>query len=179
MAADLFCLVQTPRCCEERCADTLTRSGAWCTAAHTSASSPAPLMGPWDCGTPTPPHPHWQCSTKTKVATCVMIGFFFFWVFALVEWLTWMCYLFCAQELGVPSSVDLVCSEPAHLVASFTDGQIGLFNMETRQLVLSLESISEPGTIHMEIGLSQVDRCVSQNNKLIRKKNYAYSRVYA
>lgn len=49
------------------------------------------------------------------------------------------------QELGVPSSVDLVCSEPAHLVTSFTDGQIGLFNMETRQLVLSLESTSEPG----------------------------------
>lgn len=56
--------------------------------------------------------------------------------------------LFCVQELGVPSSVDLVCSEPAHLVASFTDGQIGLFNMETRQLVLSLESTSEPGRIH-------------------------------
>ncbi|XP_075875062.1 striatin-like isoform X2 [Nelusetta ayraudi] len=50
------------------------------------------------------------------------------------------------KKLGVPSSVDLVCSEPAHLVTSFTDGQIGLFNMETRQLVLSLESTSEPGT---------------------------------
>lgn len=49
------------------------------------------------------------------------------------------------QELGVPSSVDLVCSEPAHLVTSFTNGQIGLFNMETRQLVLSLESTLEPG----------------------------------
>uniref|UniRef100_A0A672YUU2 Striatin n=1 Tax=Sphaeramia orbicularis TaxID=375764 RepID=A0A672YUU2_9TELE len=45
------------------------------------------------------------------------------------------------KKLGAPSSVDLVCSDPAHLVASFTTGQIGLFNMETRQLVLSLESI--------------------------------------
>uniref|UniRef100_A0A8C6P5Y6 Striatin n=1 Tax=Nothobranchius furzeri TaxID=105023 RepID=A0A8C6P5Y6_NOTFU len=44
------------------------------------------------------------------------------------------------KKLGTPSSVDLVCSEPAHLVTSFTNGQIGLFNMETRQLVLSLES---------------------------------------
>uniref|UniRef100_A0A3Q3IP77 Striatin N-terminal domain-containing protein n=1 Tax=Monopterus albus TaxID=43700 RepID=A0A3Q3IP77_MONAL len=35
--------------------------------------------------------------------------------------------------------------EPAHLVTSFTNGQIGLFNMETRQLVLSLESGLEPG----------------------------------
>lgn len=52
---------------------------------------------------------------------------------------------FFVQELGVPSSVDLVCSEPAHLVTSFTNGQIGLFNMETRQLVLSLESNLEPG----------------------------------
>ncbi|KAM4607638.1 striatin-like isoform 2-T2 [Polymixia lowei] len=50
------------------------------------------------------------------------------------------------KELGVPSSVDLVCSEPAHMVTSFTSGQIGLFNMETRQLVLSLESTLEPGT---------------------------------
>ncbi|KAM3863397.1 striatin-like [Diretmus argenteus] len=50
------------------------------------------------------------------------------------------------KELGVPSSVDLVCSEPAHMVTSFTSGQIGLFNMETSQLVLSLESTLEPGT---------------------------------
>uniref|UniRef100_A0A4W6CEF2 Striatin n=1 Tax=Lates calcarifer TaxID=8187 RepID=A0A4W6CEF2_LATCA len=50
------------------------------------------------------------------------------------------------KKMGVPSSVDLVCSEPAHLVTSFTNGQIGLFNMETRQLVLSLESNVEPGT---------------------------------
>ncbi|XP_023183540.1 striatin isoform X4 [Xiphophorus maculatus] len=50
------------------------------------------------------------------------------------------------KKLGVSSSVDLVCSEPAHLVTSFTNGQIGLFNMETRQLVLSMESNLEPGT---------------------------------
>uniref|UniRef100_A0A8C9XXX7 Striatin n=1 Tax=Sander lucioperca TaxID=283035 RepID=A0A8C9XXX7_SANLU len=36
------------------------------------------------------------------------------------------------KQLGIPSSVDLVCSEPAHLVTSFTNGEIGLFNMETR-----------------------------------------------
>uniref|UniRef100_A0AAY5L3I6 Striatin n=1 Tax=Esox lucius TaxID=8010 RepID=A0AAY5L3I6_ESOLU len=39
-------------------------------------------------------------------------------------------------ELGIPTSVDLVCSEPAHMVSSFSTGEIGLFNMETRQLVL-------------------------------------------
>ncbi|XP_030011929.1 striatin-like isoform X3 [Sphaeramia orbicularis] len=50
------------------------------------------------------------------------------------------------KKLGAPSSVDLVCSDPAHLVASFTTGQIGLFNMETRQLVLSLESSPESGS---------------------------------
>lgn len=105
-----------------------------------------------------------------------MISFFFFWVFALVEWLTWMCHLFYAQELGVPSSVDLVCSEPAHLVASFTDGQIGLFNMETRQLVLSLESISEPGRIHMETGLSQVDRSASRNTLIKEIINWSGSK---
>ncbi|XP_068423991.1 striatin-like isoform X2 [Clinocottus analis] len=51
------------------------------------------------------------------------------------------------KKLGVPSSVDLVSSEPAQLVTSFTNGQLGLFDMETRQLVLSLESnLGEPGT---------------------------------
>uniref|UniRef100_A0AAQ5XTF9 Striatin n=1 Tax=Amphiprion ocellaris TaxID=80972 RepID=A0AAQ5XTF9_AMPOC len=45
-------------------------------------------------------------------------------------------------ELGVPTSVDLVSSEPAHMVASFSTGHIGLFNMETQQLVLKLESTS-------------------------------------
>uniref|UniRef100_A0A8C7VG25 Striatin N-terminal domain-containing protein n=1 Tax=Oncorhynchus mykiss TaxID=8022 RepID=A0A8C7VG25_ONCMY len=55
---------------------------------------------------------------------------------------------FRSKEFGVPSSVDVVSSDPAHMVTSFTSGQIGLFNMETQQLVLSLESLSllSPGT---------------------------------
>lgn len=53
----------------------------------------------------------------------------------------------CVVELGTPSSVDLVCSEPAHMVTSFSNGRMGIFNMETRQLVLELESqtAGEPG----------------------------------
>uniref|UniRef100_A0A8K9XW47 Striatin n=1 Tax=Oncorhynchus mykiss TaxID=8022 RepID=A0A8K9XW47_ONCMY len=47
------------------------------------------------------------------------------------------------KEFGVPSSVDLLCSDPAHMVTSFTSGRIGLFNMETQQLVLSLESAAD------------------------------------
>uniref|UniRef100_A0A8K9WUZ9 Striatin n=1 Tax=Oncorhynchus mykiss TaxID=8022 RepID=A0A8K9WUZ9_ONCMY len=50
------------------------------------------------------------------------------------------------KEFGVPSSVDLLCSDPAHMVTSFTSGRIGLFNMETQQLVLSLESAADTGT---------------------------------
>ncbi|XP_029595587.1 striatin isoform X2 [Salmo trutta] len=46
-------------------------------------------------------------------------------------------------ELGVPTSVDLVCSEPAHMVTSFSTGEIGLFNMETRQLILKLDQTGE------------------------------------
>ncbi|KAM9449664.1 striatin-like isoform 2-T2 [Clarias gariepinus] len=49
------------------------------------------------------------------------------------------------KDLGVPSSVDLVCSEPACMVTSFTNGKIGLFNMETQQLVQSLEATTESG----------------------------------
>uniref|UniRef100_A0A8B9RGQ6 Striatin n=1 Tax=Astyanax mexicanus TaxID=7994 RepID=A0A8B9RGQ6_ASTMX len=44
------------------------------------------------------------------------------------------------KELGIPSSVDLVCSEPAHMVTAFSNGRMGIFNMETQQLVLELES---------------------------------------
>ncbi|XP_070840437.1 striatin isoform X2 [Chaetodon trifascialis] len=47
-------------------------------------------------------------------------------------------------ELGVPTSVDLVSSEPAYMVTSFTTGHIGLFNMETQQLLLQLESAGPP-----------------------------------
>ncbi|XP_040002265.1 striatin [Xiphias gladius] len=47
-------------------------------------------------------------------------------------------------ELGVPTSVDLVSSEPAHMVTSFTTGHIGLFNMETQQLILKLDSAGPP-----------------------------------
>uniref|UniRef100_A0A7N6BDK1 Striatin n=1 Tax=Anabas testudineus TaxID=64144 RepID=A0A7N6BDK1_ANATE len=47
-------------------------------------------------------------------------------------------------ELGVPTSVDMVSSEPAHMVTSFSTGHIGLFSMETQQLVLKLESAGPP-----------------------------------
>lgn len=54
----------------------------------------------------------------------------------------------CVIELGIPSSVDVVCSEPAHMVTAFSNGRTGVFNMETRQLVLELESqnAGESGT---------------------------------
>ncbi|KAG7462845.1 hypothetical protein MATL_G00189100 [Megalops atlanticus] len=50
------------------------------------------------------------------------------------------------RELGLPSSVDLVSSDPAYMVSSFSTGRTSLFNMETRQLVLSLESAAESGS---------------------------------
>ncbi|NWT50412.1 STRN protein, partial [Erythrocercus mccallii] len=44
------------------------------------------------------------------------------------------------QEMGIPSSVDLVSSDPSLMVASFNSGHTSIFNMETRQRVLTLES---------------------------------------
>ncbi|XP_008123789.2 striatin isoform X3 [Anolis carolinensis] len=44
------------------------------------------------------------------------------------------------QEMGIPSSVDLVSSDPNHMVASFNSGHTCIFNMETRQRILTLES---------------------------------------
>uniref|UniRef100_A0A3Q3A8T4 Striatin, calmodulin binding protein n=1 Tax=Kryptolebias marmoratus TaxID=37003 RepID=A0A3Q3A8T4_KRYMA len=47
-------------------------------------------------------------------------------------------------ELGIPTSLDLVSCEPAYMVTSFNSGHIGLFNMETQQLVLKLDSAGPP-----------------------------------
>nr|XP_019597533.1 PREDICTED: striatin isoform X3 [Rhinolophus sinicus] len=44
------------------------------------------------------------------------------------------------QELGIPASVDLVSSDPSHMVASFSKGYTSIFNMETQQRILTLES---------------------------------------
>ncbi|XP_051469682.1 striatin isoform X3 [Apus apus] len=44
------------------------------------------------------------------------------------------------QEMGIPSSVDLVSSDPSLMVASFNSGHTSIFNMETRQQILTLES---------------------------------------
>uniref|UniRef100_A0AAQ4PSX8 Striatin n=1 Tax=Gasterosteus aculeatus aculeatus TaxID=481459 RepID=A0AAQ4PSX8_GASAC len=57
-------------------------------------------------------------------------------------------------ELGVPTSVDLVSSDPAHMVTSFSTGSIGLFNMETQQLVLQLESAGPPAPCRINKVLS-------------------------
>ncbi|XP_060922660.1 striatin [Limanda limanda] len=46
-------------------------------------------------------------------------------------------------ELGVPTSVALVSSS-SHMVASFSSGHIGVFNLETQQLVLRLDSAGAP-----------------------------------
>ena len=57
----------------------------------------------------------------------------------------------CVSELGAPTSVDLVSSEPAHMVTSFTTGHIGLFNMETQQLILKLDSAGPPGCSDLKL----------------------------
>ncbi|XP_005993700.1 striatin isoform X2 [Latimeria chalumnae] len=60
------------------------------------------------------------------------------------------------RELGIPSSVDLVSSDPAHLVASFNTGQTGIFNMETQQRILTLESNSDNAN-----SFCQINRVIS------------------
>ncbi|XP_038656513.1 striatin isoform X2 [Scyliorhinus canicula] len=44
------------------------------------------------------------------------------------------------RESGIPSSVDIVCSDPSHLVSSFINGQTSIFDMETCQRFLTFES---------------------------------------
>lgn len=54
-------------------------------------------------------------------------------------------------ELGAPSSLDLLSSDPSLMVCSFASGNIGIFSLETHQLLLRLDS--EPGP---DRGINQV-----------------------
>ncbi|XP_057875672.1 striatin isoform X5 [Melospiza melodia melodia] len=61
------------------------------------------------------------------------------------------------QEMGIPSSVDLVSSDPSLMVASFNSGHTSIFNMETRQRILTLES-----TVDTTVSSScQINRVIS------------------
>ncbi|NWW00302.1 STRN protein, partial [Machaerirhynchus nigripectus] len=61
------------------------------------------------------------------------------------------------QEMGIPSSVDLVSSDPSLMVASFNSGHTSIFNMETRQRILTLES-----SVDTTVGSScQINRVIS------------------
>ncbi|XP_072107106.1 striatin isoform X2 [Mobula birostris] len=44
------------------------------------------------------------------------------------------------KESGIPTSVDIVCSDPSHLVSSFVSGQTSIFDMETCQRFLTFET---------------------------------------
>lgn len=59
--------------------------------------------------------------------------------------------------MGIPSSVDLVSSDPSLMVASFNSGHTSVFNMETRQRILTLES--------------SVDTCMYKEKKKPKQKN--------
>uniref|UniRef100_A0A672U678 Striatin n=1 Tax=Strigops habroptila TaxID=2489341 RepID=A0A672U678_STRHB len=60
------------------------------------------------------------------------------------------------QEMGIPSSVDLVSSDPSLMVASFNSGHTCIFNMETRQRILTLES-----SMDTSISSCQINRVIS------------------
>lgn len=97
-----FSLQQTRQCCVESSVDTLTRCGDWCTAAHTSASSPALQTEPSGCGTPTPPPLHLQCSTKTKVAnrTRMVQAYPFLRLFKMKKFQLGLCFVCPSARVG-------------------------------------------------------------------------------
>ncbi|XP_054018327.1 striatin isoform X2 [Dryobates pubescens] len=59
------------------------------------------------------------------------------------------------QEMGIPLSVDLVSSDPSLMVASFNSGYTSIFNMETQQRILTLES-SVDATISSSCQINRV-----------------------
>ncbi|XP_021109380.1 striatin isoform X3 [Heterocephalus glaber] len=62
-----------------------------------------------------------------------------------------------SYELGIPASVDLVSSDPSHMVASFSKGYTSIFNMETQQRILTLESNLDS----MSSSSCQINRVIS------------------
>ncbi|XP_064014787.1 striatin isoform X2 [Pogoniulus pusillus] len=59
------------------------------------------------------------------------------------------------QEMGIPLSVDLVSSDPSLMVASFNSGCTSIFNMETQQRILTMES-SVDSTISSSCQINRV-----------------------
>ncbi|XP_054255265.1 striatin [Indicator indicator] len=59
------------------------------------------------------------------------------------------------QEMGIPLSVDLVSSDPSLMVTSFNSGYTSIFNMETQQRILTLES-SVDATINASCQINRV-----------------------
>ncbi|NXX42390.1 STRN protein, partial [Tricholaema leucomelas] len=59
------------------------------------------------------------------------------------------------QEMGIPLSVDLVSSDPSLMVASFNSGYTSIFNMETQQRILTMES-SVDSTISSSCQINRV-----------------------
>ncbi|XP_067840209.1 striatin isoform X2 [Heptranchias perlo] len=51
------------------------------------------------------------------------------------------------RESGIPTSVDIVCSDPSHLVSSFVNGRTSIFDMETCQRFLTFESSIDASSI--------------------------------
>lgn len=133
-------LLQRPPSCGGRCAATRTPCGVWSTVRLTGASSPLRLTGRSGCGTPPTSLRLWRFSTKTEVRECPVQ---FLTQFGPKSVLRSLCG--SVSDLGVATSADLVSSDPAYMVTSFDSGHIGLFNMETQQLVLKLDSAGPPG----------------------------------
>ncbi|KAM8842840.1 striatin [Synchiropus picturatus] len=82
------------------------------------------------------------CSAHQRLLSCSADGTVRLWNAATVS--PCLAVFNARGELGIPTSVDVASSDPAHMVTSFSTGHIGLFNMETQQLVLTMESAGPP-----------------------------------
>uniref|UniRef100_A0A4W3GKY7 Striatin, calmodulin binding protein n=1 Tax=Callorhinchus milii TaxID=7868 RepID=A0A4W3GKY7_CALMI len=63
---------------------------------------------------------------------------------------------FPAAEFGIPTSADIVCSDPSHLVSSFGSGQTSIFDMETCQRIVTFES-----SIDASLATCQINKVIS------------------
>lgn len=125
------------------CRGMKTQCGDWLTPPAWSVWPPAQQMGLCGFGTPIIPHRVCLFSTRRKVRRrpCEF-GLVFFPVCPSHS------FPLCLSEHGTPTSVAFVNTDPSQVVVSFDGGETLLYDLNTEQSIMVLETQTKDGKPH-------------------------------
>lgn len=63
----------------------------------------------------------------------------------------------CALEYGIPTSVDFIGCDPAHMVTSFSTGNTVIYDLETSQSLVMLSSQTDSGKFVSFVSISLLE----------------------